>query len=98
MVLTHVLIPATVVMEGVRAVLPVGTQEVVVQVSVIVVIVDRVVEVDNSIAAVHIVRVDKTHALLVTEPILTALLPVGLHHIFIVKTVTVVVMRVVMVV
>ena len=90
MVPTHVLIPVTVVMEGVRVVLPVGTQEVVVQVSVTVVIVDRVVEVDNSIAAVHIVRVDKTHALLVTEPILTVLLHVGVHLIIIVKVATLV--------
>lgn len=98
MVHTHVLIPAIVVMEGVRAVLPVGTQEVVVQVSVTVVIVDRVVEVDSSIVTVHIVQADKTHALLVTEPILTALLHVGVHLIIIVRVVILVVTKVAMVV
>lgn len=96
--LTHALIPATVVMEGVRAVLPVGMQEVVVQGSVTVVIVDRVVEVDNSIATVHIVQADKTHAPLVTEPILIALPHVGVHLIIIVRVVILVVTRAAMVV
>ena len=95
---TLVLTLAIVVTEGVRAVLLVGTQEVVVQVSVIVVIADRVVEVDNNIVILLTAQADKTRVPLVTALILTALLPVGLHHIFIVKTVTAVVILVVMVV